>query len=424
MKDDRERFLRGRLRRLSGEADQRARVPASRWPRCWPAPERRHGDDRRRQRSSSSTTSPQNVRLLEAVLAPRGYRGRPGDLGRRGARARRGRADRPRAARHRHAGDGRLRGLPARCAPTRRRSFLPVVMITASGDQEKVAAIEAGRRRLHRQAVRPGRAARARRARCCGSSATTTRSRRRPPSWRRGTASSSSASSEQVDELERVGPAAALPARRSSPSSSSSSGDESFLESHRREITVVFCDLRGFTAFAETVEPEDLMAVLGEYHAALGDLVHRFEGTLERFTGDGLMVFFNDPLPCPDAPERAVRMARRDARPRRRAGRGLAPAGPRPRLRRRHRAGPRHARPRSASRAAPTTRRSAASRTSRRGCAREAAPGQILISQRVLRGGRGDRGGRAGRRARAARVLAPDAGLQRASGSTRPGPSA
>jgi len=57
------------------------------------------------------------------------------------------------------------------------------------------------------------------------------------------------------------------------------------------------------------VEPEDLLLVLGEYHAALGDLVHRFEGTLERFTGDGLMVIFNDPLPCEDAPERAVRMA-------------------------------------------------------------------------------------------------------------------
>ena len=79
--------------------------------------------------------------------------------------------------------------------------------------------------------------------------------------------------------------------------------------SHRREITVVFCDLRGFTSFAETVEPEDVMAVLSEYHAALGDLVHRFDGTLERFTGDGLMVIFNDPLDCPDAPERAVRMA-------------------------------------------------------------------------------------------------------------------
>jgi class 3 adenylate cyclase len=87
-----------------------------------------------------------------------------------------------------------------------------------------------------------------------------------------------------------------------------SSGDESFLESHRREITVVFCDLRGFTAFAETVEPEVTMSVLGEYHEALGDLVYRFEGTLERFTGDGLMVFFNDPVPCDDAPLRSVRM--------------------------------------------------------------------------------------------------------------------
>ena len=80
----------------------------------------------------------------------------------------------------------------------------------------------------------------------------------------------------------------------------------------------MFCDLRGFTAFTETVEPEELMLVLGEYHAALGDLVHRYEGTLDRFTGDGLMVFFNDPLPCPDAPERAVRDGRGHAQPRRR----------------------------------------------------------------------------------------------------------
>jgi class 3 adenylate cyclase len=71
----------------------------------------------------------------------------------------------------------------------------------------------------------------------------------------------------------------------------------------------VFCDLRGFTSFAETNEPEEVMAVLREYHAALGDLIFRFEGTLERFTGDGLMVFFNDPVPCPDPSDRAVRMA-------------------------------------------------------------------------------------------------------------------
>lgn len=88
-----------------------------------------------------------------------------------------------------------------------------------------------------------------------------------------------------------------------------SSGDERFLESHRREITVVFCDLRGFTAFAETAEPEEVMVVLREYHAAMGPLIFQFEGTLERFAGDGLMVFFNDPLPCPDPAARAVRMA-------------------------------------------------------------------------------------------------------------------
>ena len=88
-----------------------------------------------------------------------------------------------------------------------------------------------------------------------------------------------------------------------------SSGDEKLLESHRREITVVFCDLRGFTAFAETAEPEEVMVVLRAYHEAMGKLIFRHEGTLERFAGDGLMVFFNDPVPCPDPATRAVQMA-------------------------------------------------------------------------------------------------------------------
>jgi len=88
-----------------------------------------------------------------------------------------------------------------------------------------------------------------------------------------------------------------------------SQGDENILESHRREIVVVFCDLRGFTAFAETAEPEEVLELLREYHAALGPLVGEFEGTLDHFSGDGIMVFFNDPVPCPDPAERAVRMA-------------------------------------------------------------------------------------------------------------------
>jgi adenylate cyclase len=88
-----------------------------------------------------------------------------------------------------------------------------------------------------------------------------------------------------------------------------SAGDERLLESHRREITVVFCDLRGFTAFAETSEPEEVMGVLRQYHEALGQLIFRHEGTVEHFAGDGVMVLFNDPLPCPDPSARAVRMA-------------------------------------------------------------------------------------------------------------------
>jgi adenylate cyclase len=86
-------------------------------------------------------------------------------------------------------------------------------------------------------------------------------------------------------------------------------GAEDPLRSHRREITVVFLDLRGFTAFAETAEPEEVMEVLREYHAEMGRLVLAHEGTLERFTGDGLMVFFNDPVVVPDPAARAVRMA-------------------------------------------------------------------------------------------------------------------
>jgi class 3 adenylate cyclase len=86
-------------------------------------------------------------------------------------------------------------------------------------------------------------------------------------------------------------------------------GTDDPLRTHRREITVVFLDLRGFTGFAETAEPEEVMGVLREYHEAMGRLVLEHEGTLERFTGDGMMVFFNDPVPVENPAERAVRMA-------------------------------------------------------------------------------------------------------------------
>jgi class 3 adenylate cyclase/CheY-like chemotaxis protein len=113
---------------------------------------------------------------------------------------------------------------------------------------------------------------------------------------------------EQLAEIERVGRLR----RFLSPQLADlvvSSGEETFLNSHRREIAVLFCDLRGFTAFAESTEPEEMIAVLREYHEEMGRLVFEYEGTVGRFAGDGLMIFFNDPLPCPDPAGRAVRMA-------------------------------------------------------------------------------------------------------------------
>jgi len=113
---------------------------------------------------------------------------------------------------------------------------------------------------------------------------------------------------EQVDELERVNRLRRFMAPQLAQAIVSA-GDEKILENHRREIVAMFCDLRGFTSFSETAEPEDIMAVLAEYHGAIGPLIRKHEGTLDRFTGDGMLVFFNDPLPCLDAPERAARLA-------------------------------------------------------------------------------------------------------------------
>lgn len=88
-----------------------------------------------------------------------------------------------------------------------------------------------------------------------------------------------------------------------------SSGDESILASHRREVTMLFADLRGWTRFVDAVEPEELMRVLGEFHAVIGGLVERFDATVGFLEGDGVQLFFNDPIPIPDAPMRAVRLA-------------------------------------------------------------------------------------------------------------------
>jgi adenylate cyclase len=195
----------------------------------------------------------------------------------------------------------------ARIKSDERTAMLPVVMVTASGDQQRLRALEVGAdefitkpfdhaellarvrslarvKRLHDTVVEQAAA------------------------LERWNAELETRVASQVADLERLGRLR----RFLSPQIADvivESGDESFLESHRREITTVFTDLRGFTAFAETSEPEETMSVLRDYHAVLGQLVFAYEGTLEHFEGDGLMVFFNDPAPCPDAPERAVRMA-------------------------------------------------------------------------------------------------------------------
>jgi len=113
---------------------------------------------------------------------------------------------------------------------------------------------------------------------------------------------------EQVGEIERMGRL-----RRFLPPQVAdlivASGTEKQLESHRREITALFCDLRGFTGFSEAADPEDVMALLREYHVAIGEIIVRYSGTLERYAGDGVMVVFNDPIPVDNPALQAVQMA-------------------------------------------------------------------------------------------------------------------
>jgi adenylate cyclase len=113
---------------------------------------------------------------------------------------------------------------------------------------------------------------------------------------------------DQVGEIERMGRL-----RRFLPPQVAdlivASGTEKQLESHRREITALFCDLRGFTGFSESSDPEDVMALLSEYHAAIGKIIIKYSGTLERYAGDGIMVIFNDPVPVENPALQAVLMA-------------------------------------------------------------------------------------------------------------------
>ena len=249
---------------------------------------------------------PPNLRLLEAVLSPRGYRVIMASSGEQALELLPSSgADLVLLDIVMPGIDGyevcrRIRGAPE-------TAFLPVVMITASGHQEKTRAIEAGAddfvSKPFDQSELLARVASL--ARIKRYHDTVTRQAAELAQWN---AELEARVNTQLEELQRMNRLR----RFLSPQVAElviNSGDDSVLGSHRREIVVVFCDLRGFTAFAESSEPEEVMGVLSEYHAALGELIFRYEGTLERFTGDGLMVFFNDPIPLDDPAQRAVEMA-------------------------------------------------------------------------------------------------------------------
>jgi adenylate cyclase len=249
---------------------------------------------------------PQNIRLLEAILSTRGYGVVPAGSGEE-ALARLDEHDIDLVLL-----DIVMPGLDGYAVCQRIRddpktAFLPVVMVTASGDEQKVKAIEAGADDFVAKPINQGE--------LLARVASLVRVKRYHDTITRQAAELAAWNSEletrvrtQVEELDRMGRLR----RFLSPQVAElivDSGDDAYLDSHRREIVVVFCDLRRFTPFAEASEPEEVMSVLRDYHEALGDLIFRFDGTLERFTGDGLMVFFNDPVPCDDGPLRAIRMS-------------------------------------------------------------------------------------------------------------------
>ncbi len=247
---------------------------------------------------------PPNLRLLDAVLTPRGHRVITATSGAEALAFLETEdvdivlLDIVMPEMDGHEVCRRIRSTPA-------TEFLPVVMITASGTEQRLAALESGADDFVTKPFD--------KSELLARVASLTRIKRYHDTIRRQAdelaawnAELETRVAQQVSELERTN---RLRRFLSPQLADLVVGDESLLESHRREIVVVFTDLRNFTPFARNTEPEEVMGVLREYHQAIGTLVHAYEGTLERFTGDGIMAFFNDPVPQDDAAERAVRMS-------------------------------------------------------------------------------------------------------------------
>ena len=192
-----------------------------------------------------------------------------------------------------------------RIRSTAATEFLPVVMITASGTEQRLAALESGAddfiTKPFDQSELLARVASLARIKRYHDTI-----RQQADELSKWNTELETRVAQQVEELERTN---RLRRFLSPQLADLVVSDENLLESHRREIVVVFCDLRNFTPFARNSEPEEVMGVLREYHAVIGAFVHEYKGTLERFTGDGIMAFFNDPVPQDDAAERAVRMS-------------------------------------------------------------------------------------------------------------------
>jgi adenylate cyclase len=192
-----------------------------------------------------------------------------------------------------------------RIRSTAATEFLPVVMITASGTEQRLAALESGAddfiTKPFDQSELLARVASLARIKRYHDTI-----RQQADELSKWNTELETRVAQQVEELERTN---RLRRFLSPQLADLVVSDENLLESHRREIVVVFCDLRNFTPFARNSEPEEVMGVLREYHAVIGAFIHEYKGTLERFTGDGIMAFFNDPVPQDDAAERAVRMS-------------------------------------------------------------------------------------------------------------------